>query len=113
MLCRASAGFSEVARLYPSVSRLRGIPSISRVYIVQRMQVGQHSACQADIDMGVDLGRAQIGMAEHFLDGPQIRPFASRWVAKACLSLCGEIRSGWGRPGARAASLISSSAAGG
>ena len=38
-------------------------------------------------------------------------PLASRWVAKACRSLCGEIRSGQGRAAASAASLISSSAA--
>jgi len=46
-----------------------GAPSISRLSIVQGVQVGEHSACPADIDMGVDLGRAQIGMAEQFLDG--------------------------------------------
>jgi hypothetical protein len=38
------------------------------------VQVGEHSACSTDIDMGVDLGRAQIGMAQHLLDGLQVRP---------------------------------------
>src|SRR3954463_11047156 len=50
-----------------------GSPSISRVSIVQGVQVGEHSACSTDIDMGVDLGRAQIRMAEQLLDGPQVR----------------------------------------
>src|SRR3954462_8396647 len=51
-----------------------GSPSIGRVSIVERVQVGEHSACSTDIDMGVDLGRAQIGMAQHLLDGLPVRP---------------------------------------
>jgi hypothetical protein len=48
-----------------------GSPSIGRVLIVQQVQVGQHGPCSADIDMGVDFGRAQIRMAEHLLKSPR------------------------------------------
>jgi len=44
--------------------------------------------------MGVDLGGGDVGMAQQFLDDPQVGPPSSRWVAKAWRRTWGLTRAG-------------------
>jgi len=42
-------------------------------------------------DVGVDLGRRDLAVAEHKLDRPKVRPRSRRWVANECRSTWGVI----------------------
>ena len=43
------------------------------------------------LHMGIDLGGADVGMAQQKLHGPQVSPPSSRWVAKEWRKVCGDM----------------------
>ena len=75
------------------------------------MEVADHLVEAGGVQVGVDLGGLDPGMAEQFLHTRRSVPPECIWVAKACRSTCGDTRSGLASPAATAASVISSRAA--
>ena len=49
-----------------------------RPYLRARMKLAMHSLEPLLIDMGINLGRRNVGVPKHFLNDPQIRPIPEK-----------------------------------